>query len=87
MATKTRRRTPPGEPAYHRLTDEKRIQMETLVKLGHTQRQIAAILGVAPSTICREKEPGAGRSRGAWTSASARRPWKAGRGADTARET
>ena len=34
MATKTRRKTPPGEPAYHRLTDEKRIQMETLVKMG-----------------------------------------------------
>ena len=49
MATKTRRQTPPGEPAYHRLTDEKRIQIETLVKEGYAHRQIAAILGVSPS--------------------------------------
>ena len=34
MDKKTKRRTPPGEPAYHRLTDEKRTIIETLRKEG-----------------------------------------------------
>ena len=54
MATKTRRKTPPGEPAYHRLTDEKRIQMETLVKMGVPKAKIARIIGVHPSTVSRD---------------------------------
>ena len=34
MATKERRKTPPGAPKYHRLTDEKRIIIEALRKEG-----------------------------------------------------
>ena len=41
MDTKTKRRTPPGEPAYHRLTDEKRIIIETLRKEGRSLSYIA----------------------------------------------
>ena len=36
MDTKTKRRTPPREPAYHRLTDEKRTIIETLRKEGRS---------------------------------------------------
>ena len=32
MATTERRKTPPGAPKYHRLTDEKRIIIEALRK-------------------------------------------------------
>lgn len=76
MAIKTRRQTPPGEPAYHRLTDEKRVQIETLVKLGHTQRQIAAILGVAPSTICREKRRNKSKKGYRHRKAAAKAKWR-----------
>ena len=42
MDTKTKRRTPPGEPAYHRLTDEKRTIIETLRKEGRSLSSIEA---------------------------------------------
>ena len=45
MDTKTKRRTPPGEPAYHRLTDEKRTIIETLRKEGRSLSYIATRIG------------------------------------------
>lgn len=38
---------------YH-LTQHQRIELSLLLRLGHSQRQAAATLGVSPSTICRE---------------------------------
>ena len=38
---------------YH-LTQPKRIELSLLLRLGHSQRQAAATLGVAPSTVSRE---------------------------------
>ena len=42
MDTKTKRRTPPREPGYHRLTDEKRTIIETLRKEGRSLSSIEA---------------------------------------------
>ena len=42
MDTKTKRRTPPRESAYHRLTDEKRTIIETLRKEGRSLSSIEA---------------------------------------------
>lgn len=39
MATKERRKAPPGAPKYHRLTEGKRILIETLRKEGCSNRQ------------------------------------------------
>ena len=36
------------------LTQHQRIELSLLLRLGHTQRNIALVLGVSPSTICRE---------------------------------
>ena len=54
MATKERRKAPPGAPKYHRLTGEKRIIIETLRKEGRSCRYIAERLGCRPSTVTRE---------------------------------
>ena len=54
MDTKTKRRTPPGEPAYHRLTDEKRIIIETLRKEGRSLSYIAERIGCNKSTVSKE---------------------------------
>ncbi len=39
---------------YYHLTQEQRIELSLMRRLGHTQRNIALVLGVSPSTICRE---------------------------------
>jgi len=39
---------------YTQLTETDRIEIYALLQAGKSQRQIAAALGVAPSTICRE---------------------------------
>lgn len=39
---------------YYQLTFEQRYKIEALIIAGHTQTQIAAIIGVHKSTICRE---------------------------------
>jgi len=39
---------------YRQLTQEERYQISALRQLGHTQRQIAQLLGRSPSTISRE---------------------------------
>ena len=39
---------------YAQLTEVDRIEIYALLQAGKPQRQIAAALGVAPSTICRE---------------------------------
>ena len=39
---------------YSQLTEVDRIEIYALLQAGKSQRQIAAALGVAPSTICRE---------------------------------
>lgn len=38
---------------YH-LTQQNRIELSLLTRLGYSQRAVAACLGVSPSTICRE---------------------------------
>ncbi|MCG8427137.1 MAG: IS30 family transposase [Chromatiales bacterium] len=40
--------------SYHQLTEEERYQIYVLLKAGHTQKEIAALLGRSPSTISRE---------------------------------
>ena len=54
MDTKTKRRTPPREPGYHRLTDEKRIIIETLRKEGRLLAYIAERIGCSKSTVSKE---------------------------------
>ena len=54
MDTKTKRRTPPREPGYHRLTDEKRIIIETLRKEGRSLSYIAERIGCSKSTVSKE---------------------------------
>ena len=44
MATKERRKAPPRAPKYHRLTEEKRIIIETLRKEGCSKNHIAEAL-------------------------------------------
>lgn len=39
---------------YTQLTEHDRIEIYALLQAGKSQRQMAAILGVAPSTVCRE---------------------------------
>ena len=38
---------------YH-LTQNQRIELSLLLRLSHSQRSAAAVLGVSPSTVCRE---------------------------------
>lgn len=40
---------------HSHLTQNQRIELSLLLRLGHTQRQAAAVLGVSPSTISREQ--------------------------------
>lgn len=40
--------------SYHQLTEEERYQIYVLLKAGHSQKEIAVLLGRSPSTICRE---------------------------------
>ena len=39
---------------YSHLTQQQRIELSLLMKLGHSQRSAALVLGVSPSTVCRE---------------------------------
>jgi len=39
---------------HFHLTQNKRVELSLLLRLGHSQRYIAKVLGVSPSTICRE---------------------------------
>ena len=52
MDTKTKRRTPPGEPAYHRLTDEKRTIIETLRKEGRSLSREVYHWSMSIYTLC-----------------------------------
>ena len=54
MAIKKRRKAPPGVPKYHRLTEEKRIIIETLRKEGCSNEHIAERAGCHPTTVWRE---------------------------------
>ena len=38
---------------YH-LTQQQRIELSLMLQLGHSQRNTALVLGVSPSTVCRE---------------------------------
>ena len=76
MTTKTRQKTPPGDPSYHRLTDEKRIQIETLVKQGLTQAEIARAIGVSPSSVCRELRRNRSKKGYRHKKASAKAKWR-----------
>jgi IS30 family transposase len=55
---------------YH-LTQEQRIELSLLTGLGYSQRNVALVLGVSPSTICRELARNATQS-GRYHAASAR---------------
>ena len=39
---------------HFHLTQQQRIELSLLVRLGHSQRNAALVLGVSPSTVCRE---------------------------------
>lgn len=39
---------------YYHLTQQQRIELSLLITLGHSQRNAALVLGVNPSTVCRE---------------------------------
>ena len=39
---------------YYHLTQNNRIELSLLLRLGYSQRQASAMLGVSPSTVCRE---------------------------------
>jgi transposase, IS30 family len=39
---------------YYHLTQDQRIELSLMLRLGHTQRNIALVLGVSPSTVSRE---------------------------------
>jgi IS30 family transposase len=39
---------------YYHITQEQRIELSLLIRLGHSQRNAALLLGVSPSTVCRE---------------------------------
>jgi len=39
---------------YYHLTQDQRIELSLMLRLGHSQRKAAAVLGVSPSTVCRE---------------------------------
>lgn len=49
---------------HSHLTQNQRIELSLLLRLGHTQRQIATVLEVSPSTISRELR------RNIWSSGS-----------------
>lgn len=55
---------------YH-LTQEQRTELSLLMRLGHSQRNAALVLGVSPSTVCRELRRNR-RSGGDYHAASAR---------------
>ena len=55
---------------YH-ITQEQRVELSLLMRLGHSQRAAALVLGVSPSTICRELQRNATAS-GNYHAASAR---------------
>lgn len=56
---------------HSHLTQNQRIELSLLYRLGHTQRQIAIVLGISPSTICRELQRNR-RASGMYHPASAR---------------
>lgn len=47
-------------PKYHRLTLSQRAQIASLLAVGISQRQIAKMIGTAPSTICKELQKNGG---------------------------
>lgn len=55
---------------YH-ITQEQRVELSLLIRLGHTQRNAALVLGVSPSTVSRELHRNATQS-GSYHAASAR---------------
>lgn len=55
---------------YH-LTQEQRIELSLLMRLGHSQRNAALVLGVSPSTVSRELRRNA-RASGAYHATAAR---------------
>jgi IS30 family transposase len=39
---------------YYHLTQQQRIELSLMTRLGYSQRSVALVLGVNPSTVCRE---------------------------------
>ncbi len=39
---------------HFHLTQHQRIELSLLTRLGYSQRAVALVLGVNPSTVCRE---------------------------------
>jgi transposase, IS30 family len=46
---------------YHQLTQDLRHQIEILKKAGKNQKDIAELVNVSPSTICRELQRNSGK--------------------------
>ena len=61
MDTKTKKRTPPGAPRYHRLTGENRIIIRALRQAGFCNAEIARQIGCSRSTIGRELKRNKGK--------------------------
>ena len=68
---------------HFHITQEQRIELSLLRRLGHSQRSIALVLGVSPSTICRELKRNA-PSTGIYHARQARLSQQARRGAANA---
>lgn len=58
---------------YHHFSQEQRYQMEILLKANKEQKEIAKLLGLSESTICREKKRNADRRNGAYRADLAQR--------------
>jgi transposase, IS30 family len=61
---------------YKHLCHEQRYQIEALVKSGHSQKYIAALIGVHPSTVSRELKrntPASGTGSGQYWASNAKR--------------
>ncbi|MEO6761070.1 MAG: IS30 family transposase [Candidatus Saccharimonadales bacterium] len=56
---------------YYHITQEQRVELSLLIRLGHTQRNAALVLGVSPSTVSRELRRNVGSS-GTYHARSAR---------------
>lgn len=58
---------------YHHFSQEQRYQLEVLLKANTAQKEIALLLGVSESTVCRERKRNSDRRNGSYRAALAQR--------------
>jgi len=58
---------------YHHFSQEQRYQLEVLLQANTAQKDIALLLGVSESTVCRERKRNADRRSGSYRAALAQR--------------